>query len=196
MGAETGSDEVLARMNKGGRQSTDQTLRLAERMRRFRIVPELSFVLGNPPEPGRDVERTLEFVRRVKQVNPDSEIVLYLYSPVPLAGTLYDEAVASGFRFPETLDEWAEADWVDFAQHRSAGLPWLDDTLKRRISDFQQVLHATFPTITDPRLNGFRRAALRALGAWRYRLRFYRFPVELKAASRLLPYQRPEVTGF
>lgn len=196
MGAETGSDEVLKRMNKGGRQSTDQTLRLAARMREFGIVPEFSFVLGNPPDPARDVEATLEFVRRVKSANPESEIVLYLYSPVPLPGNLYDEAQASGFRFPQTLDEWAEADWIDFAQHRSAQLPWLDDSVKRRISDFQQVLQATYPTITDPRLHGVKRTLLRTLGTWRYRTRFYRYPLELKALSRLLPYQRPEVTGF
>ena len=196
MGAETGSNETLRRMNKGGRQTTDQALEIAARMGRFGIVPEMSFVLGNPPDPMGDINDTLEFVRRVKNANPATEIVLYLYSPVPLAGDLYGQATAAGFRFPKTLKEWADADWVDFAQHRSAELPWLTDPVKRRIRDFQRVLHAAYPTRTDPRLRGLRRSLLRGLGSWRYRLRFYRFPIELALVSRLLPYQRPEVTGF
>ena len=150
MGAETGSDETLARMNKGGRQTTEQTIRLARRMAHFDIVPEMSFVLGIPPDPDRDVKNTMNFIRRVKAANPATEIILYLYSPVPLAGDLYSQARASGFKFPQTLDAWADADWVDFAQHRSADLPWLNDSVKQRISDFQRVLQATYPTVTDP----------------------------------------------
>ncbi len=196
MGAETGSDEMLKRMNKGGRQSTDQTLRIAARMRRFGIVPEMSFVLGNPPDPDADVASSLRFIRRLKAVNPDTEVILYLYTPVPLAGSLFEEAKASGFRFPQTLDEWADADWVDFAQHRNADLPWLTPGVKQRVADFQRVLHATFPTITDPRLRGLKRLALRAAGGWRYKLRFYRNPVELRLLHRLFPYQRPELSGF
>ena len=53
-GAETGSDEMLARMNKGGQASTQLTLELAVKMRQYGIIPEYSFVLGNPPEPEKD----------------------------------------------------------------------------------------------------------------------------------------------
>ena len=55
MGAESGSDETLKRMNKGGTASTDKTLFIAEKMRGYSIVPEFSFVLGNPPDPEADV---------------------------------------------------------------------------------------------------------------------------------------------
>ncbi len=50
-GAESGSDETLERMNKGGTASTELALELARRMRRHGIVPEYSFVLGSPPIP-------------------------------------------------------------------------------------------------------------------------------------------------
>lgn len=196
MGAETGSNETLARMNKGGRQTAEQALEIAARMRQFRIVPEMSFVLGNPPDPEGDIAGTIRFIRRLKRSNPDTEVVLYFYSPVPLAGDMYSAALNSGFVFPADLDQWARADWVDFAQHRSAELPWLTPSIKRRMKDFQRVLHAAYPTTTDPSLKGLRRGALRALGLWRYALGFYRWPVELRLFQRLLPYQRPEVTGF
>jgi hypothetical protein len=142
------------------------------------------------------VRQTLEFVRRVKQVNPASEIVLYNYTPVPLAGDLYDTAQAQGFRFPETLDEWVSDDWLHFAQRHSAHMPWLSDRVRRHIRDFERVLNAYYPTSTDLRLTGWRRHALRLASGWRYRSRFYDLPLELRALQRVLRYQRPETSGF
>lgn len=196
MGAETGSDATLKRMNKGGKQTTNQALEIAARMRNYGIVPEMSFVFGNPPDPASDIEQTIAFIKRLKRVNPAAEIIFYLYSPVPLAGDLYAEAQAIGFEFPKTLDEWVSAEWQEFAQHRSADLPWLDDTLKKRLKNFQQVLHAAYPTVTDTNLSGARRNILRLAGQWRYRLGIYGAPVELKALNRIFPYRRPETSGF
>src|SRR5207237_2123910 len=48
-GAESGSDEALAAMNKGGRASAALALALARRMREYGIVAEFAFVLGCPP---------------------------------------------------------------------------------------------------------------------------------------------------
>lgn len=196
MGAESGSLETLQRMDKGGTMTPDKTLAIAGKMREYGIVPEFSFVLGSPPDPEADVRQTLEFVRRVKRVNPASEIVLYNYTPVPLAGDLYDTAQAQGFRFPETLDEWVSDDWLDFAQRHSAHMPWLPDRVRRHIRDFERVLNAYYPTSTDLRLTGLRRHLLRAASGWRYWSRFYHLPLELSALQRVMHYQRPETSGF
>src|SRR4029077_7446747 len=51
-GAESGSDWVLEEMNK--HLKAEQTLELARRIRQFGIIPEFSFVVGNPREPERD----------------------------------------------------------------------------------------------------------------------------------------------
>ena len=196
MGAESGSDETLKRMNKGGSASTDKTLAMAEKARQYGIVPEFSFVLGNPPDPEGDVRGTLEFIRKVKRVNPHTEIIMYVYTPVPLAGELYEEAKAEGFAFPETLEQWISEDWQDFAQRRSAQIPWLADPIHRHLRDFERVLSAYYPTITNPSLRGMRRFVLRAASAWRYHLGFYSYPLELRPLQRLLAYQRPETCGF
>ncbi len=196
LGAEAGSDETLERMNKGGKQTTDLTLEIARRMRAHGIVPEMSFVIGCPPDPEADIDRTFRFIRRIMEVNDVAEIILYPYTPVPVEGQLYDEAKAAGFAFPETLDEWASPKWIQYSERTTAALPWLLPDVQRKIGDFQRVLQATYPTITDPQLRGFRRGALRLLGGWRYRLQFYRYPVELRVWNRLFPYRRPEVTGF
>ena len=51
-------------MDKGGKMSTDKTLAIAELMRRYGIIPEFSFVLGNPPDPEADVRGTLDFIKK------------------------------------------------------------------------------------------------------------------------------------
>jgi radical SAM superfamily enzyme YgiQ (UPF0313 family) len=196
MGAESGSDETLKRMNKGGSASTDKTLEMADKARRYGIVPEFSFVMGNPPDPEADVHSTLAFIRKVKQVNPHTEIIMYVYTPVPLAGELYDEAQANGFFFPTTLEQWISEDWQDFSQRRSAQIPWLADPIRRHLRDFERVLSAYYPTITNPSLTGARRFLLRAASAWRYHSGFYSYPYELRPLQRLLAYQRPETCGF
>ena len=196
LGAESGSDETLKRMNKGGTASTQKTLEIARKTREYGIVPELSFVLGNPPDPETDTRRTIEFIRRVKRVNPEAEIILYMYTPVPLAGELYEEAKAEGFRFPETLEEWINPQWQEFSQRHNINVPWLDDALRGRVRDFQRVLNAYFPSATDIHLSGFKRGVLRSLSAWRYHLGWYRYPLELRALGRFLAYQRPETSGF
>lgn len=196
LGAESGSDETLRRMNKGGTATAEKTLELARKMKGCGVVPEFSFVLGNPPDPAADVDSTLDFIRRVKQANPRSEIIMYMYTPVPLAGELYEQARASGFRFPETLDGWIDPSWLEFSQRRSAHVPWMSDPLRRRVRDFERVLNAYYPTSTDIRLTGLRKAVLRAASGWRYALRVYARPWELDLLQALLPYQRPETSGF
>jgi radical SAM superfamily enzyme YgiQ (UPF0313 family) len=196
MGAESGSDETLKRMDKGGTMSTQKTLEIARLMNSYGIVPEFSFVMGNPPDPEGDIRTTIEFIRKVKQVNPASEIIMYMYTPVPLAGDLYDEARAEGFAFPQTLDEWISPEWNQFALRRSTTMPWMQRRLRQMTHDFERVLNAYYPTTTDIKLTGPRRLLLRAASAWRYHTRFYRFPLELRALHKVMAYQRPETTGF
>jgi len=198
-GAESGTDETLKQMKKGGKSSAALTLELARRMRRYGIVPEFSFVLGCPPDPESDVERTFEFIRRIKQINPATEIVLYTYTPVPLDGRLYTEAKRQGFAFPETLEQWASPEWEQLSMRRGDGIPWLDSSnghTRRRVRDFERVVNAYYPTVTDLRLTAWRRRALKAASGLRYALKWYDAPYELQALNRLLHYQRPETTGF
>jgi radical SAM superfamily enzyme YgiQ (UPF0313 family) len=196
LGAESGSRETLARMDKGGTLTPEMTLELAGRMRGFGVTPEFSFVLGNPPDPEADIERTLEFVKKVKERHPEAEIILYQYTPVPVSGALLDAAAGKGFVFPKTLEAWTSAEWREVSRRRSDQLPWIAPRQRRRIRNFERVLNAYHPTSTDPRLSGWRRVVLRAASAWRYRAGFYAAPFELRALQKLFRYQRPETAGF
>ncbi|MFP4321528.1 MAG: B12-binding domain-containing radical SAM protein [Anaerolineales bacterium] len=197
MGAETGSDEMLKRMNKGGKSSTDKTVAMAAKMREVGIVPEFSFVMGNPPDPMQDIDDTIRFIRRVKRVNPATELILYIYTPVPHdRSELLKVAQELGFRFPQTLDEWASDEWEAFAHRRDPDLPYFKDAARRKVRDFEAVVNAYYPTVTDIRLQGSMRTLLKGLSGWRYQLGWYAWPYELKALQRLVHYRRPETTGF
>jgi radical SAM superfamily enzyme YgiQ (UPF0313 family) len=198
MGAESGSDDVLERMNKGGKSSTEQTLAIVERMKKYGIVPELSFVLGNPPDPLADIDASLKFIRKLKRVNPATELILYIYTPVPQENSeLYEAAKKLGFKFPETLDEWADDEWSQFAMRRDPQTPWFKRDSRRRVRDFEAVINAYYPTVTDLRLQNSRiKWLLQGISGWRYQLGFYAWPLELKALQRAIHYRRPETTGF
>src|SRR5205085_7142357 len=60
-GAESGSNDVLQKMEKG--ITTEQILEAAARTREHGIIPEFSFVFGDPDEPEREIDNTLAFIR-------------------------------------------------------------------------------------------------------------------------------------
>jgi radical SAM superfamily enzyme YgiQ (UPF0313 family) len=195
-GAESASDDVLKTMNKGGKASARLPIELAARMRTFGVVPEYSFVLGSPPDPMGDMAQTFEYIRRIKRVNPATEIILYTYTPVPMDGGMYADAARMGFAFPRTLDEWASDRWRQLMMRRGENIPWMDGSVRTRVRNFERVLNAFYPTVTDRRLTPARRALLRLASGWRYALKMYTAPYELQALHRLIQYQRPETTGF
>ena len=84
-GAETGNDEILKKMDKGGTQTAAEIRTFAARMAKFDIIPEYSFVLGTPadtPEQAmKQIEQDIAFIKEIKEINPRTEIIIYVYSP-------------------------------------------------------------------------------------------------------------------
>lgn len=200
-GAETGNDEVLKRMDKGGTQSADGIRRFAERMARFDIIPEYSFVLGTPADSPeqvmKQIDQDIAFIKEIKQINPRTEIVIYVYSPVPTEGSeMYRNVLESGFHFPEKLEDWISPQWESFDLRKNPLTPWLTPAMVNKIRDFETVLNGFYPTVSDFRLNGFKRRILRSMAGLRYYSGFYRKPYELKALQILWKYRQPELEGF
>ena len=187
-GAESGSDAVLESMNK--QITSAQTLELAGRIRKFGIIPEFSFVVGDPANPEQDTRNTIDFVRRIKRVNPDAEIIVQHYIPVPHPDGMYG-AVEGQIRFPSTPDEWATDRWLNFTIRQDPHLPWLPLTIQRRIDNFELVINSRWPTIQDVHLPKWGRLMLQSLSSWRYALGFYSFPLELEWAQRFVSLRKP-----
>lgn len=200
-GAETGDDKRLAQMDKGGTQTGEQILRFAERLRKFDIIPEYSFVLGTPgaseAETMRQIDDDIAFIRKVKAANPDTEIIIYVYSPVPVEGSeLYESVKANGFRFPEKLDDWISPAWENFDLRKNPMTPWLTPAMIDKIRNFETVLNGYYPTVSDIRLSPFRRNLIRNFSAWRYKMKWYAAPYEVKLLQKIWKYRQPEKEGF
>jgi radical SAM superfamily enzyme YgiQ (UPF0313 family) len=187
-GAESGSDKVLANMNK--QITSAQTLELAARIRQFGIIPEFSFVVGDPANPEEDTRATIDFVRRIKRLNPAAEIIVQHYIPVPNPNGMYG-SVEDQIRFPSTPDEWATDRWLNFTIRQDPQLPWLPRAVQRRIDNFELVINSRWPTIQDVHLPKWGRWMLQSLSGWRYALGFYGFPVELEWAQRFVALRKP-----
>jgi anaerobic magnesium-protoporphyrin IX monomethyl ester cyclase len=200
-GAETGNDEILKRMDKGGTQSAEQIRSFAARMARFDIIPEYSFVLGTPgdtPEQVmKQIDQDIAFIKEIKSINPKTEIVIYVYSPVPNEGSdMYAEVLKSGFRFPEHLEDWISPQWESFDLRKNPLTPWLTPEMIDKIKDFETVLNGYYPTVSDVRLTSVKKKLLRTLSYLRYKTGIYHKPYELKALQILWKYRQPEIEGF
>lgn len=181
LGAESGSDAVLRKMDK--RLTTAQTLEVAARTRAHGIIPEFSFVLGDPDDPERDVDTTLAFIRRLKGVNPDMELITYFYTPTPQRRGTYGNVDALAGT-PETLEEWIEPRWVGWMTHEDPELPWMQRRLKSRVEDFELVLKSRFPSVHDARTRAWGKMLAKAIAAPRWRGARYDNPRLLRTVKR------------
>jgi hypothetical protein len=186
-GAESGSDEVLQRMNKG--ITTQQILLAAAKTREFGIIPEFSFVFGDPDAPEEEIENTIAFIRQLKAVNPAMELISYFYTPTPQRqGTYGDVDALEGT--PDTLEEWITPDWVAWMTHEHPRTPWLDPKLIERVHNFELILKSCFPSVHDRRTRGWGKALSRIVAAPRWRRGDYGNPRllrRLRELARIVP---------
>jgi radical SAM superfamily enzyme YgiQ (UPF0313 family) len=129
-GAESGNNQLLQMMDKGGMQTGEKIKSFAGRIRKFGIIPEYSFVLGLPApteaQVWKQIKDEVKFIKEIKAINPSTEIVIYIFTPVPTEGSeLYIDSVARGFQFPQTRDEWMHPQWLNFELHREYLTRWL-----------------------------------------------------------------------
>ncbi len=181
-GAESGSNEVLAKMQKG--ITVEQIAEVAARTREHGIIPEFSFVFGDPDAPEREIENTLGFIRKLKTINPAMELITYFYTPTPQRKDTYGNIdPLSGT--PTDLEEWATPAWVNWMTHVDPELPWLDRRLKAKVEDFELVLKSRFPSVHDRATRPWGKLAGRLLAQNRWRRGDYADPALLKRLRRL-----------
>ena len=201
LGAETGNDAVLKQMNKGGTQTGQMIKDFVLRMKNADIIPELSFVLGMPAPTEKEVYDQIlwdiNFIKEIKQINPNAEIIIYLFSPVPTEGSeLYQQILDAGFHFPEKLEDWVSPSWENFDLRKNPLTPWLKPYMIDMIKNFETVLNGYYPTVSDFKITGYKKSLLKIVSGIRYKTGVYSFPYEIKALHKLWKYRQPEIEGF
>ena len=201
-GAESSNDDVLSKMDKGGTQTVQQIKDFAARMKKFDIIPEYSFVLGIPGKTDQEVwdqiNMDISFIKEIKSINPSTEIIIYIYSPVPTEGSeLYDSVKNAGFSFPKKLEDWLSPHWENFDLRKNPLTPWLKPYMVDRVKNFETVLNARYPTNSDFKLSKLQRKTMNLMASLRYRYNVFSYPLELKVLQKYwLKYRQPEKEGF
>jgi hypothetical protein len=137
------------------------------------------------------------FIKKVKKANPDTEIIIYLYSPVPTEGSeLYHQVRDLGFRFPSRLEDWVSPQWEQFDARKNPLTPWLEPRMVNKIRNFETVLNGFYPTVSDIKLNRLQRTLLRLSAGIRYKTNFYHHPYEIRLLQKAWKYRQPELEGF
>lgn len=201
LGAETGNDAVLKQMNKGGTQTGQMIKDFVLRMKKADIIPELSFVLGMPAKTEKEVYDQIlwdiNFIKEIKKINPDAEIIIYLFSPVPTVGSeLYQQILDAGFSFPEHLEDWISPSWENFDLRKNPLTPWLKPYMIDTIKNFETVLNGYYPTVSDFRIRGYKKQLLQLVSGLRYKTGLYQYPYEIKVLQKIWKYRQPEIEGF
>ncbi len=127
IGVESGDEDVLKKINK--RHRNHQVLQLVEKCKRHNIMASLSFMVGFPWNPEKDFEETVGLIEKIKEINPNTEILLFIFSPY-LGTPLYDVALEYGMIFPDSLEGWAGY------TYEKANTPWISDRLLKKINRY------------------------------------------------------------
>lgn len=200
IGAEAADDASLRRMQKGSR--VEHTFEVAKRCREYGVIPEFSFVLGGPDssDPAADIENHFRFIKKLKQIHPECEVILYFYTPTPQRDIRFKKsdthipvmpmAGLEGSGLPATPEEWTEKRWLDFVCHQDA--PWLTPKLRQRVRDFSKVLYCRFPTVQDYSTPLWGKTLLKSLASWRYASSQYGRSWELDLARRWVSLREPQ----
>jgi len=133
VGAESGDQEMLDLINKG--ILAEQTLECEKKAAQYKINIINSFITGYPPTTDNPVQRkkvlkrelnkTVELIRKIFIINPVANVLLFFYTPYP--GTpLYQLALDQGFKNPESLEEWGNVDLS------TKVTPWITKNHKRK----------------------------------------------------------------
>ncbi len=196
VGIESGDPHILQKIKK--EHTNEQVTLMAERMAEFGITPDLSFTLGYPDDPERDVRMSLALCKDLKRIVPGAVFVLNTYTPYE-STPLYADAVAHGLETTTSLADWETSTWRDFG-FRKKVTPWMTEDIDRMIRDFETVAGSAFFVEEDlyrfkgvPMRGRPIRDAMIALARRRWEAERWTRPLELKLARKLFFAMNPRL---
>ncbi len=176
IGVESGSPETLRHIRKD--ISLAQVFDSAAKCARHGIGAILNFIVGFPGESEEALDQTLGVAAQLSAMSTDFDVSIFYFRPYP--GTeLAEELLKSGYKFAETLEAWADFDYIGGRED------WVTEEQWQRIERFKFYQRYAFG-----RSRRFLRRPLQLASRWRINRRFYRFPFEKMIVERLKPAQK------
>jgi anaerobic magnesium-protoporphyrin IX monomethyl ester cyclase len=176
VGVESGSDEMLKRIRKDIRIS--QVFEAAHKMAAHDIAGHFPFIVGFPDESDDSIRATIDVAKRLRAISPQFRTPIFYFKPYP-GSEIVRDAVARGYRLPQSLKAWSEFDYVDGDRG-----PWVSREKFKLIERFK--FFSELAALRAPR----GASLLQRFAEYRCRRDEYRWPVEMLFTRWLLPEQR------
>jgi len=195
-GGESGSTKIRNEIIKKG-ITTEQMLETTKRLSKRKITQVVSFMSGTPTETVYEQHQTFELMDKLISLNPNIALNgIFLYTPYP--GTPLYELVTKeyGYRPPQSLEEWAE-----YGIYRNVGNTWSSKRYLNRCKAISILTrfpfyHSKFALkdvssgLAGSRFSKFpfnvAYYILTKLAIWRWKYKFFRFPIEFLLLEKVL----------
>jgi len=125
-GVESGSQRILDMINK--QMKVKDVLLALDKITKYKILGDFSFINGFPNENKSDVFKSLELRNKIKKISPKSSTTFFVYTPLP--GTeMMEKCIKLGYKKPAQV-----ADWQSYEYH-SFKAPWLARSYQNLINN-------------------------------------------------------------
>lgn len=186
-GAESGSERILKKIKKD--ITVEQILNSAVRCLKYSIVPQYSFMVGMPGEKKSDIKKTIKLIDELVKLSPKVQILgPQAFRPYP-GSTLYQECLISGWKAPSSLREWAELIKSELNYLSPRNFPWVKDiSLVESLEAYVRFgAHSIRSALgSTVRANKLLKLGFILLCKLRWKLKFFKWPVEFKIAQRVV----------
>jgi radical SAM superfamily enzyme YgiQ (UPF0313 family) len=124
VGLESGSPRIVDLMCKG-KNHLAHFKQAAEKLRRFPVKMVSGVIFGCPGETVDDLRQTIDYIKQIREINPNFFISTTFYRPLPDT-VMADMAAEYGYKQPATLAEWArQGEQGHYAYNQWQDAPWI-----------------------------------------------------------------------
>lgn len=186
-GAESGSDVILKKLQKG--ITVDQIINSAKRCLEHGIIPQYSFMVGLPGETRKDINMTIKLIDQLIKLDDRVQILgPQAFRPYP-GSVLYAECLASGWSAPESLEGWKKVVKDELSYLSPRNFPWLKhvDLVESLEAYVRFGAHSIKSALgSTVKTNKLLKLLFILLCQVRWKLKFFKWPIEFKVARGLI----------
>ncbi len=186
-GAESGCPRILKKIKKG--ILPEDVIRSAKMSLKHGIIPQYSFMIGLPGETKKDMMMTLDLIDKLAKLSDKIQILgPQAFRPYP-GSELYKECIESGWKAPETLEQWADLARNELSYLAIKNFPWV------RHKDFVESMEAYVrfgahsiksAMGSSVKAKKFLKLLFVLICKLRWKLKFFAFPIEFKLAKKFV----------
>lgn len=175
IGIEAGSQEMLDWMKKD--ITIDQVYDSAAKCLRNEIGVLFNIIVGFPHETADSIDESLRVARELRKMSPRFELSIFYFKPYP-GNHIADQLLREGYRFPRSLEEWANFDYVGSKNE------WISERQLNRIEYFRFYQRIGW----NDTMSFF--SPIRKIARWRCQKHDYRLPIEKNIYEWLRPPEK------